>query len=216
MRRRQTGFTLLEAIVTLVIVALVVTILMQALQQAIGLRTRLLRHEREARLGSLQEQWFRDTVQAAQSDFPDALGPMRGDASQVSFLSAAPLGGGGLVRVTWRLQAVDGGESLVYGDGRWQDLPIITGPLHDAAFAYLDKQGRWIAEWNGGVGDSEHPDGEAGAAARAPGAAPLPELPRMLRLQATTATGQLLWLVSVPSEPRAPAELRPEELGIGL
>jgi hypothetical protein len=38
----------------------------------------------------------------------------------------------------------------------------------------------------------------------------------MVRLQAETADGHLLWLVPIVAEPRPPAILRPEQFGLGL
>lgn len=200
-RRGSAGFTLLEAIVTLVIASLIVVVLMQALQQSLGLRTRLLRHDRESRMAGLQEQWFRDTVSSALHDLPDALGPFNGDGTGFEFVSAAPLAGQGIARVRWRLEPVDGGSALAYRDPRWEQLVIVPGPLREAAFEYLDAEGNWVREWT-------PPDPADPTGAAAGGLAPLP---RMVRLRATTSTGELSWLVSIPAEPRSPTMLRPED-----
>ncbi len=193
--RAQAGFTLLEMIVTLVVVSLIVVVLMQALQQALGLRTRLLRFERETRMATLQEEWFRDSVSAAVVDLPDALGPMQGDAGAFAMVSAAPLRGAGPVRIGWSLgDDGHGAQALVYtagaGDGA-RAVRVVAG-LQDAAFSYLGADGRWRDAWKQ----------EAGK--------PLP-LPRMVRLQATTAAGHLLWLVAIASDGRDPRILRPEQ-----
>lgn len=193
--RAQAGFTLLEMIVTLVVVSLIVVVLMQALQQALGLRTRLLRFERETRMATLQEEWFRDSVSAAVVDLPDALGPMQGDAGAFAMVSAAPLQGAGPVRIGWSLgDDGHGAQALVYtagaGDGA-RAVRVVAG-LQDAAFSYLGADGRWRGAWKQ----------EAGK--------PLP-LPRMVRLQATTAAGHLLWLVAIASDGRDQRILRPEQ-----
>lgn len=198
-RRGAAGFTLLETIVTLVVVSLIVVVLMQALQQALDLRTRLLRHERGTRMASLQEQWFRDSVSAAIADLPDAMGRMEGSATAFELVSAAPLSGNGLGRIRWALPKVDGGQALAYGDQGWRDLPVIRGPLQDASFAYLDAQGQWHDEWKPG----DAPGADDG-------------LPRMIRLQAATTTGPLTWLVPILATPQLPLSLRPEALGVGL
>lgn len=193
--RAQAGFTLLEMIVTLVVVSLIVVVLMQALQQALGLRTRLLRFERETRMATLQEEWFRDSVSAAVVDLPDALGPMQGDAGAFAMVSAAPLQGAGPVRIGWSLgDDGHGAQALVYtagaGDGA-RAVRVVAG-LQDAAFSYLGADGRWRGAWKQ----------EAGK--------PLP-LPRMVRLQATTDAGHLLWLVAIASDGRDQRILRPEQ-----
>jgi prepilin-type N-terminal cleavage/methylation domain-containing protein len=193
-RRVQGGFTLLETIVTLVIVSLIVVVLMQALQQALGLRTRLLRFERETRMATLQESWFRDSVSSAMADLPDAFGPMRGGEDEVSMISAAPLEGAGPARIGWALRRDGNLQALVYTATGTDPLQVVRG-LRDASFSYLDASGRWQRTWKQ---DEDAP------------------LPRMVRLQATTATGELLWLVPIAADGRAKRVLRPEEIAVGL
>jgi hypothetical protein len=188
---------LLEAIVTLVIVSLIVAVLMQALGQSLNMRTRLLRYQREARVATLQEQWFRDTVGSALSDLPDALGRMDGSAGVLELVTVAPLGGGGLQRIRWSLQPVVGGYALHYRDATWEDIVVVAGPLQDAALAYLDHEGRWQREWKP-AGDAEF------------------VLPKMVRLEAATTAGTLLWLVPIAADPAPPTLLRPEELVDGI
>ncbi len=201
--RRAAGFTLLETIVTLVVVSLIVVVLMQALQQALGLRTRLLRFERETRMATLQEGWFRDTVGAALIDLPESPGAMQGDADAFSLTTAAPLAGSGPAAVRWRLQRERNGNvsALLYdtapGEGRdAADTPVqVLAGLRDASFGYLDAAGEWKPAWT--PADAE-------------------PLPRMVRLTATTSTSRLLWLVSIAADARQRRTLRPEEANIGL
>lgn len=189
---RQHGFTLLEAIVTLAIVALISALLMQSLTHALSLRERLLRHQAGARIGALQEQWFRESVAAAVPDLPDAIGVMRGDADGVELVTADPLGPRGLEQVRWRLARSGDGIRLTYSDSRLGDIPVIDSPLRDAAFSYLDAAGNWHRAW-----PPERQQDEV--------------LPRLLRLEADTATGRLLWMVPVLAYPRPAEFLRPEE-----
>lgn len=196
-RRRhdaEAGFTLLETIVTLVVVSLIVVVLMQALQQSLGLRTRLLRFEREARMSTLQEEWFRDSVSAGLADLPDALGPMQGSASSIAMVSAAPLQDAGPARIDWSLRADGdaGAQVLVYGRPGAQPLRVLAG-LRDASFSYLGEDGRWRPSW------------------KQEGAEPLP---RMVRLEAASATGRVLWLVPIASDGRDRRILRPEQLNV--
>lgn len=187
------GFTLLEAIVTLVIVSLIVTVLMQALGQTLGMRTRLLRHQREARVVALQEQWFRDTVGSAVADLPDALGHMQGSRDSLELVTAAPLESRGVQRVGWSLRRNGAGQALHYTGGDLKSVQVIAGPLRNAAFAYLDHDGRWSTEWR--------PDADSRLA-----------LPRMVRFQADTTAGSLLWLVPIAVDPAPPELLKPEEV----
>lgn len=193
------GFSLLEAIVTLVVVAMIVALLMQALSQSLNLRARLLRHQSAALVAGLQEQWFRESVSAAVADLPDALGGPVGAADTLDLLTVRPLGNdGALERVQWSLRpATGGGASLHYADAALQDLVVVAGPLHGAAFAYLDRAGEWHDAWEP-VADSEE------------------VLPSMIRLRARTATGPLEWLVPVAADPRPLQMLRPDDVSDGL
>lgn len=204
------GFTLLETIVTLVIVSMIVVVLMQALQQSLGLRTRLLRHERAVRTAVLEEQWFRDSVRSAIADLPDAMGVMNGTPDTITLVSAAPLSGPGLASVRWSLRPVDGGYALDYAEAGADAMTILPGPLVDAAFEYLDGKGAWLDEWKVDTNAPSTPANEM-----APAVAP-DQLPRMVRLRATTTSGRMLWLVPIAAEPRPPRALRPEEFGVAL
>lgn len=189
--RLSRGFTLLEAIVTLVVVSLIVTLLMQALVQSLDMRTRLLRHERAARMDTLQEQWFRDTVSSAMPDMGNAFGYMEGNAESLELVTARPLGGG-LDRVRWSFQRTDGGFALHYHDAEWDDLVVMPGPLLDPVFDYLDDKGDWKAEWK--------PEDDLALG-----------LPRMVRLRARMQSGDLLWMVPINIDPHLPTMLRPDE-----
>ena len=191
------GFSLLEVLVTLVIVALIVTLLMQALGQSLDMRSRLLRHHQMSTVASLQEQWFRETVASAMVDLPDGLGRMAGTESTLELVTPHPLGDGGIQRVRWSLQPVRGGMALHYRDATWPDLVVVAGPLRGARFSYLDQAQAWSREWE--------PEEDA-----------QDWLPRMVRLEAQTATGEILWLVPVIGNPRQPRYLRPQEAADGI
>lgn len=194
-RARQAGFTLLETIVTLVIVSLLVAVLMQALNQTLNLRTRLLRHQGEARLAALQEAWFRDSVAAALIDLPDGLGEMRGNSTAVDFVTARPLAGSGPARVRWSLQRGANGIELRYGDERLGEVTAVPGPLYEARFAYLGVDGQWHDVWE--------PETEADE-----------RLPRLVRFEARTGRGTIAWWVAIASDPRLPTRLRRNESGV--
>lgn len=193
--RRQSGFTLLEAIVTLVIVSLIVATLMQALAQSLQMRTRLIRYQAESRRAALQEGWFRDSVAGGLADAEEAFGGFRGSQDSFDMLTTAPLAGEGLARVRWSLAPVRGGTSLHYQDSLLGDLPVIAGPLRHAAFAYLDGDGHWHDRW-----------------------VPVPDaaIPRAVRLSADDGSGPLLWIVSLQARPQLPENPHPEEVVGGL
>lgn len=179
------GFTLLEMIVTLVIVSLLVVVLVQALSQALRIRSGIITHQRLSRIALLQEQWFRDSVAGSIADARDAPVQWIGGTDSMKFLTLAPLTGAGLQEVAWTLQPVAGGKGLHYVAADGRDLEVIPGPLKNASFAYMDGTGVWHREWKPRT-DDKH------------------VLPRVVRLEAETASGTLLWLAPVVADAAAP------------
>lgn len=191
--RGARGFTLLEAIVTLVIVSLLVTVLMQALSHSLSLRTRLLRFQGEARVAFLQEAWFRETVAGAQADLASASGGLEGTSTSLAYATPTPLVAQGLGRVRWWLERDSAGMSLHYADAATRDTVIIAGPLHGAGFAYMDQDGKWSSQWKPEP-DSEHP------------------MPRLVRFEASTERGTLYWLVPLVAVSLPPERMRLDDL----
>lgn len=192
--RRARGFSLLEALVTLVIVALIVTLLMQALRQSLDLRSRILRHQSETRVASLQEHWFRDSVGGAIADLPDAFGRTQGSADSLELVTLEPVAADGVSRVRWWLEPVQGGAALHYSDPASPDITVVPGPLREARLRYLGSDGQWTDTWAPVEGD-------------------LVELPRMVWLSALTADGNLDWMVPVIADPALAPLLRLDDNG---
>ena len=190
---KAAGFTLLETVLTLVIVSLLVATLMQALSHALNLRTRILRVQSESRIDLLQEAWFRETVAAAQADLDDAMGGMIGSREELAYATPMPLVAGGMSRVRWWLQRDGAGLSLHYADPDTTDMVVVAGPLEDASFAYLDHQGQWHDAWQPADDAAER-------------------LPRLVRFQARTGKGELYWLVPLLSDPIPRDMMRPDQV----
>lgn len=182
--RASAGFTLLEMVVTLVLVSLLVAVLMQMLGQALSVRTRLLHYQQTMRLSYLKEGWFRDVVAASQLDDSDGFPPLRGSSVELSHVSAMPLQSGGLARVRWQLRFDGQGKaSLYYAEGDSEPLQILEGPLEQARFSYRGASGEWVEQW------------DSGPVVPPTGVASRVGLPLVVRFQAQTNNGQLLWLV---------------------
>jgi len=179
---KSRGFTLLEAMVTLVIISLIATVLMQSLVHVLGIRERVLRNDAEAGQARLHEQWFRESVSAAIGDLSGGRGRFAGDAEGFRFISLDPLVGGPPQPVEWRIDEVAGGASLEYqhGDTSWA---VIPRGLTDARFSYLDAEGRWQEAW---------PPADAALA---------PSVPRSVRFEAESAGRGIAWWVAIPSGP---------------
>jgi general secretion pathway protein J len=140
------GFSLLEALVTLVILSMIATVMMQSLSQVLDLRERVLRSERDARVAALEERWFRESIGAAVADLPGAAGAFQGDSRSMRFLGLDPLDGSGLAVVEWRIEATPAGARLELrqGDRAW---PLRGGFGAATGFRYLDAAGRWQSRW---------------------------------------------------------------------
>jgi len=191
-RGHHRGFSLLEALVTLAIVALVAGLCMQALLQVMALRERVLRHDRDARTSALHERWFRDSVGAALPDLPRGVARFEGDGDGFRFLTASPLKGGGVASAGWRI-GDDGAERALEYRQADESWAIPVGPFIEARFTYQAADGRWHASW---------PRRDL----------PAQVLPRAVRLAAVGATGRRLeWSASVDGAPFLPPVLLMDE-----
>lgn len=205
---RAAGFTLLETIVTLVIVSLMVALLMQALSQVLNLRQRVLRLQAEARTAALQERWFRESLQGAIADLPDALGEFEGDPNRLEFPGVALLDDDGIGRVRWEIVGNAGRLALVHHGPTGEPMVVVAGPLSSARFDYRGTDGTWRPQW---LPQGTEPGGAEQDAVE-------PEaMPRLVRFRAQARSGDIHWLVAVPADP-APASrlLRPEDQASGL
>jgi len=124
------GFSLLETLVSLVIVALIATVMMQSLFQVLGLRERVLRHEAEARQAALQQAWFRDSVAALVAEMPERQGGFRGDPEGWSGTSLAGPSGAGLRRIEWRLTGLPGQRVLQLSENGATSARTVSGRPH--------------------------------------------------------------------------------------
>jgi len=186
---RARGFSLLEALVTLVIVAAVMALLMQSLVHVLGMRERVLRHELEARVEVLHERWFRETIAAALADRPGAEPAFSGSETGLALLSA-DAAAGGMARIGWRVIAGENGLQLEYAQAE-QRWPLASDGIDAAAFDYLDRDGQWHPAWP----LAERPDDI---------------LPRAVRLTQRLSgdRGERVWWAEIGAAPGLPPALR--------
>lgn len=161
-RRYQAGFTLIEMLVTLVIVSMISTLLWQAMQQVFRVERVLQSSGAEAQLQIVRREWLRSLIEAT---LPGQLNtpPFRGSASEVWLISAeAPnlpgLGTGQLHlsiqqdlrtgRSSLTLQSLGkapGSEMSFKQAGDPITLLSWTGPA--VSLKYLNASGQWLDEW---------------------------------------------------------------------
>jgi len=196
---KNRGFTVLEALVSMVIVSMVVVLLMQSLSQVLGLRERVLRSEREARIAALQEHWFRDSLTAAMADIPEGIAPFSGNVRAVRFLSLDPIDGGYFAVVEWRILDAAGGLELAYHrDGDAAPVVVLRG-LSRAAFRYQDREGRWSDAW------------PPAPAVPDPSEVATDALPRAVELVMPDDSGSRVWRVGIGAGPALPLPIRVRE-----
>lgn len=90
-RTRHSGFTLVEILVVLVIVGLVSSILLQALDQVYRLQGRFGWQLAQSQQGAMYADWFRQVVQGLQTDYPDGKEKFKGDETQFEGVTTSPL-----------------------------------------------------------------------------------------------------------------------------
>lgn len=193
----QRGFSLLEALVTLVILSLVATVLMQSLVHVLGVRERVLRNERESRAAVLQQAWFRESIGAALADLPQGGQPLRGDGKHLAFLSLDTLDGGAFAEVRWILVPDGRGLALEHhiGASRWT---LLKGLPDDTEFRYLDARGQWTGIW-------------PMPSDRADGRNPPQSLPRVVALASADAESAFTWAAAIGASPGLPMALETAE-----
>ena len=179
-RATASGFTLLEMLVVLVLVALVVGLLFEGLGRVADLRLRLARHLDSALDSAIVASWFRSSVTAMLPDQDGATNAFRGGPAEMSGLTLQPLDQptGAVVAFGWRLapEPSSGLVRLSYrgADGRWRE--ISAWPGSGARFLYAGPDGEWREEWPPPLGAGRTPLGRVVEMRQ-------PQLPRFVRLE---------------------------------
>lgn len=145
-RRAVSGFTLMEVLVTLVLISLATMLMFQMLGSY-----RVARERVQAQSGMIDRQalftaWFRGSVQGLFIDhgltFSGSESRFEGTTLNPLYATAASP-----TLVRWELQAADAGTEIVYVEGgreRWRQVLART---QRARFAFLDEEGRRHDAW---------------------------------------------------------------------
>ena len=138
---RSTGFTLIEVLVVMIMVALISGVLFQALERAYRLKERFGVELFNVQQGQMATDWYRQSINGLYPDYPDGANVFQGREQQLSGLSTNPLSDdyGITTAVTWKLleQPQSGTTSLVYIENK-QETTILSWHGRDARFIYLD------------------------------------------------------------------------------
>ena len=146
--RRRHGLTLVELLVTLVLVSMLATLLVQSVGFFAARYETVQRIARDAARTGLRQQWFAASVHGL---VPDGVEARRFEGAPTGFqgTTLAPLEAvAGLpVTVRWSIGAEPGGALAVgYSEdgGPRRRVLARTGPL---AFRYADASGAWHDRW---------------------------------------------------------------------
>ena len=140
-RSSQCGFTLIEVLVVLILVAMVSGILFQALERAYRLQNRFGAELFKVQQGQMAADWYRQTVQGLYPDQPEGPNMFRGKEQEFSGLSSNPLGDsyGTPTPITWKIRngQEDGTTELVYVEEK-KETSVLTWRASQARFIYMD------------------------------------------------------------------------------
>lgn len=139
----QTGFTLIEVLVVLIIVGMVSGVLFQALERAYRLQERFGMELFSAQQGQMAADWYRQTVQGLQPDYPDGRSIFQGSQLEFSGLTSNPLSDeyGAPTPITWKIRnnRQNGTMELAYLEEK-QETTILAWRSKEARFIYFDEK----------------------------------------------------------------------------
>lgn len=142
-KSNQTGFTLIEVLVVLIIVGMVSGVLFQALERAYRLQERFGMELFNVQQGQMAADWYRQTVQGLHPDYPDGRSIFQGNTREFSGLTSNPLGDeyGAPTPITWKIRnnRQNGTMELVYLEGK-QETIILAWHSNEARFFYFDEK----------------------------------------------------------------------------
>jgi len=137
----QAGFTLIEVLVVLIIVAMISGVLFEALERAYRLQDRFGTELFKVQQGQMAADWYRQSVQGLHPDYSDGNHIFQGKEREFSGLSSNPLSDafGAPTPITWKIRSnqQNGTTDLLYIEGNSEVL-ILSWRGNQAKFSYLD------------------------------------------------------------------------------
>jgi prepilin-type N-terminal cleavage/methylation domain-containing protein len=171
------GFTLIETLVVLIIVALVSAILFSSYQRILDIRVRLAAFLDGTDAPTLVAGWFRSSVEGLLPDQKNGTDVFAGTPRRFVGLSTAPIDGtpGVPIRIAWELvyDAASARTALTYRDGDAAPLTVASWPGERGGLSYCGPRLTCSDSWP--------PSSESGDAT---GGATASQLPALIVLQA--------------------------------
>jgi prepilin-type N-terminal cleavage/methylation domain-containing protein len=148
---KQTGFTLVEVLVTLVLLSMVAAVVFGSLGQVLNARSRLRPYLDRSEETALVAGWFRQTVQALITDYDTGKNGFAASANTFSGLTASPLLGpaGAPTAFAWALR-YDAALDLMFLEYREKPhdtVEIVRWSGKDAVFSYYGQDQEWRRVW---------------------------------------------------------------------
>ena len=155
---RQRGLTLLEMLVTLVIVSMVVSIFWQMMGQAARVERLLEGAQLRSLAVSVRAEWIRAALAAMLPGRAGSAELFQGESRSLQGLSTETPGypGGGLteLRLSFDFDRERGATRLqlftpeIGSDGAARDMTVLLSwPGNTGRFRYLDRSGKWHDRW---------------------------------------------------------------------
>ncbi len=180
--RLASGLTLMEMLVTLVLVSLVGTLLIQGVGFFTARYDTVKRTHREEALAMLSQHWFLTTVRGL---VPYGVEARRfdGDATSFAGITLQPLNAepGMIAEARWAIVAEDAVSVVTYQENDGEVWEVLILDAAEAVFEYADSTRQWHDRWP-----------FPGAAAE--------WIPSGIRL--VSETGRPIWLASAQATPR--------------
>ncbi|MDR7271868.1 prepilin-type N-terminal cleavage/methylation domain-containing protein [Pelomonas saccharophila] len=160
-RRASRGFTLVEMIVTLALMAMIATVLWQAMSQISRVERLLQRSGVDGQLDLVRREWLRSLVQTALVEQIGAPRQFVGDAQQLRLASSETLAlpgaaTGQIVQLQFiadattrrqRLLIVDAKAAATIAIEEVRPVELMSWTGREGRFRYLDGAGVWQDQW---------------------------------------------------------------------
>jgi len=146
---RLRGFTLLEMLVVLVLVAFISTLILQGFAFIFQLRSRFLLQLDDLQRGTIQEHWFRSSTGAIVTDYLEGEHIFKGEEREFSGLTLAALDAmlGVPTPFAWQLKYKDGNMLLLYQNAKGEYWEVARWVNDKGYFRYMAKNGKWYEQW---------------------------------------------------------------------
>ncbi len=178
---RLQGFTLLEMLVVLILVAFISTLILQGFSFIFQLRSRFLLQLDDLQQGTIQEHWFRSSTAAIVTDYHDGEHIFKGEERELSGLTLVALDAmiGIPTSFAWQLKYEEGNMVLWYKNAKGEYWEVARWINDEGYFRYMAKNGEWYTQWPPKFGANQ------------------PQIPRAIFLFGKQRQTSITWIVNL-------------------